>query len=77
MFHSRYVKFNEDEIGLEEPDGVKPVRYVELEISGDEVESEVDDGGGVSVEGNGGSGLPPPRRSGRVRQRPDYFVEGA
>ena len=78
VFYSRDVRFNEDEVGLEkESGGVKPVRYVELEISGDEVESQMDDAGGASVEGDGDSGLPTQRRSGRVRQRPDYFVEGA
>ena len=75
--YSRDVKFNEMEFGLEkEPSQVKPTHYVELEVSSptEDLQNETEisreeDVAGRSVE------EPVIRRSSRIRQRPDYYVE--
>ena len=77
VFYSRDVKFNEDEVGIEKETSVgEPVKCVEFEDSGEVVEQEVNDADTTSVGDDGESGAAPSRRSRRVRQRPDYFVEG-
>ncbi len=72
VFYSRDVKFNELEFGLKECRDVEPVGYFEV----------VDDGG-VLEEIGAEETMPDqvvtetePRRSQRIRHRPNYYAEG-
>ena len=69
IMYSRDVKFNESEFRFEkESSSQKPISRVELEVSSaDESDAEVN----VEVEPE----EPVVRRSGRIRQRPDYYGE--
>ena len=77
VIYSRDVKFNETEFGFEkEPNAVEPIQYVELEVSSSTEEPEEDTA--VSREeavSDRNVEEPVTRRSGRIRQKPDYYVE--
>ena len=72
VFFSRDVRFNESEVGFKkESCVVEPLSYVELDVSvdgGDPHAGDADE----QVENE-----PAPRRSERVRHRPNYYAEGA
>ena len=72
VFFSRDVKFNESEVGLKKESRViEPLGYVELEVSADGGNS---DGDEPVVQEDVERA---PRRSERVRHRPNYYSEGA
>ena len=77
VIYSRDVKFNETEFGFEkEPNAVEPIRYVELEVSSSTEEPEEDTA--VSREeavSDRSVEEPATRRSSRIWQKPDYYVE--
>lgn len=74
VFFSWDVRFNESEVGFKEFSEVEPV---ELEVDdSSHIEGEEDVDGG-DVAGQQVDTQPVPRRSERVRHRPDYYAEGA
>ena len=91
VIYSRDVKFNEMEFGLEESNSVKSTQYVELEVSSsteepqESTESNADVSTGSNADESTGTSEDTDtdpnaeevavRRSGRVRQRPDYYME--
>ena len=90
VFFSRDARFNESEVGFKESGVIEPLGCVELEVSvGDSHiggEADVDGGDphvggdtevGGDVANQQGDTEPVPRRSERVRHRPDYYAEGA
>ncbi len=66
VFYSRDVKFNELEFGLKECCNIEPiVDYVDIVDHGD-----------ISEKLGAEDTMPEPRRSQRIRHRPNYYAEG-
>lgn len=74
VFFSRDVRFNESEVGFKESDVVEPVE-LEVDDSSHTADGADVDGHEVADQQDGTQLVP--RRSERVRHRPNYYAEGA